>query len=331
MTGRTGPQSGGDGFVAAVDLGGTKIDAVIADRAGRVAAETIVETDGRGGVAVCDQIGAVVATLCRQAGIPPTRLAALSVGSPGAIDRATGRLAFAPNIPGFDRIDVAAALKTATGLDAVIENDVRMAALGELWAGRGRGLDDFAFMSLGTGIGLGLVCGGQLLEGARGAAGEIAYLPLGSNPFEPESLHQGALERVVGSRGIMQRYAARGGAAGSVRGMFDRLSTGEEAAGETLKELAELATLAVLTVACMVDPKLVVLGGSIGVRPELVEAVRSRLAECAASPVAVAGSALGSRAGIHGAIAIALLAAGRHWDGGRLRLADLAPPPRSVA
>ena len=96
-------------------------------------------------------------------------------------------------------------------------------------------------MALGTGIGMGIIAGGQLLRGARGAAGEISYLPIGGDPYDPRGFLLGTLESAVGSVAIVKRYAGFGGTSGAtVRDIFTALERGEPAAIATVEETARL-------------------------------------------------------------------------------------------
>src|SRR5581483_10751958 len=103
------------------------------------------------------------------------------IGSPGVVDPERGAITLARGFPGWERPDVLATLRKAFGPSLVVENDVDAAAVAERVHGHGREVDDFAFVSVGTGVGVGLVIGGRLHRGAHGAAGEIAYLPIGES------------------------------------------------------------------------------------------------------------------------------------------------------
>lgn len=304
----------GSGLVLGVDLGGTKINAALGDFGGAVLGEATVSTDPRGGHHVIDQIAALARKLADTHGAPLRRVGCLALGSPGALDRRTGVMAFAPNIPSFGDLDVARELTERLGFAVVVDNDVNMAVLGEQWAGWGRGLTDFVLVSVGTGIGMGLVIGGELRTGANGAAGEIAYLPLGADPFDPASRLRGALEEAVGGEGLARRHAELHGSGYAadrhrVPAIFAAAASGEPQARAAVDEEARLLALAVCSVAAVLDPELVVLGGGIGSRPELLEPVRSWLARLMPVPTEVRTSALGQRAGVLGAVAVALRAA----------------------
>lgn len=293
-------------FVLGVDLGGTKLHVALADVGGTVIAEAIEPTDRAGGPAVVAQIGRVAGGLVAAAGIDPARLRGAVVGSPGIVEPETGAIAIAPNIPGLDRFDVRGALSDALGVEVSIENDVNLAAVGEHWRGQSRGRRNFVFIAVGTGIGMGIFADGQMLRGARGAAGEIAYLPLGGDPFDARGRLLGTLESAVGSAAISNRYAGAGGAPDTpVRAIFDRLAE-DELARATLDECARTIAAALLAVHAVLDPEIVIFGGSIGARPELRVRVAAHLARCMAEPVPVEISALGSRATLVGAIGSAI-------------------------
>lgn len=167
-------------FVLGIDLGGTKLHLALADLHGQIVAEIVEPTQHAGGAAVIEQIGRLADTLVEKVGIARDRVRSAVMGSPGIVDPRSGAIMIAPNVPGLDTFDVRAALRARLGIDVAIENDVNLAAVGEHWCGGSKDARSFAFVALGTGIGLGIFADGRLLRGARGAAGEISYLPLGA-------------------------------------------------------------------------------------------------------------------------------------------------------
>lgn len=294
----------GAALVAAVDLGGTKLHVALGDLLGAVLAETLEPTDPAGGLSVLERIAAIVGDLLARAGAAPARLRLTVLGTPGVLGP-DGRVQVAPNIPGLDRIDVPGALAERLGVPLVIENDVNLAATGEALGGHGPGIGHFAFIALGTGIGMGIVADGRLLRGARGAAGEICYLAQGGDPYDPRGFTQGTFETAVGSAAIADRFAGYGGRSGaSVAEIFAALAGGDPAAAATVEETARLLAPAIASVGALLDPELVVLGGSIGARPELLAAVRRFLPRCTPAPPRVETSLLGNRASLTGALGL---------------------------
>jgi len=293
-------------FMAAVDLGGTKLRVAIVDLAGSVIAEVVAPTDPDGGHAVAKQIGNLVKAAVAQGNVDQGKVRQTVVGCPGVPDQTTGEVRYAPNIAGIDSIDFRAAVADATGTLVMMENDVNLAVLGEQWLGAGQGIEHLAFIALGTGIGAGLIVNGALLRGMSGAAGELGYLPFGADPFEAESLRVGAFERVTATHGIRSAYKAATGQALDVPAIFSAAAEGDAAAQAVLDEVARQMARAVATLGAVIAPETVILGGSIGARPEIIAATKAELERCFPFPIQVVPSALGDHAALSGAVAIGL-------------------------
>ncbi|SEB93063.1 Sugar kinase of the NBD/HSP70 family, may contain an N-terminal HTH domain [Rhizobiales bacterium GAS188] len=315
-----------------VDLGGTKVTAAITDLVGEIVAEETEPTDSRGGRQVVVQIRKLAAKLAASQSIDMARIRSVVVGTPGVIDRATGAITLVPNIKGLSEFDVPRALADLFGQTVVIENDVNLAMLGEAWRGCARGAGNAGFLALGTGVGLGLIVDGKLIRGATGAAGEIAYLPIGADVVSPEALAVGAFELEVGSVGIVRRYRTAGGQpVETVRDVFARLDAGDAVAARVLDDTANTVALAIAALHTIVDPQIVVLGGSVGIRPELVERVQRAMPTIFARPVKVVASDLGSRAGLVGAVSLAVNRLHNDLFGVRDLPGDLALPETGLA
>ena len=183
----------------AIDLGGSKVHAAVVDLLGEVMAETVEPTDSRGGPHVIAQIARLLDGLKAGLAPPVQQLQLVVLGTPGVFHPETGQIAAAPNIQGLGEIDMRGALAARLGAPVVIENDVNLAARGEQWRGHGVGIGNFVFIGLGTGIGMGIIADGHLLRGASGGAGEIAYLPIGGDPFDSRGFRLGTLENAIGS------------------------------------------------------------------------------------------------------------------------------------
>ena len=290
-----------------VDLGGSKVSLAIADLVGKTVGEITEPTDRRGGAHVLRQVHEIAVRLAAREGLNLARARSVVVGMPGVVDPETGAVALVPNIRDLSSINTPRLLADLFGQPVVIENDVNLAMLGEVWQGCAHGAQDAAFLAIGTGVGLGLIVNGRLVRGARGAAGEVSYLPIGGDLEFREARAVGAFELEVGAAGILRRYRACGAdAVGSVRELFERLEAGDAVALKTIEATARTVALALTAVEAVVDPELIVLGGSIGIRPELVERVRSALRSLFARPFDIRVSTLGARAGLVGAISLAV-------------------------
>jgi predicted NBD/HSP70 family sugar kinase len=312
-SGRTGRDGA---LVLGVDLGGTKVRAAIADRSGAVLAEMTAATDARGGRYVVEQIAVLAQSLVGTAGVTPERVLAAAVGTPGVPDPQSGTLGLSPNVDGLGSVSLRDELADRLGHPVVLDNDVTAAALGERWKGSARGCEDFVFVAVGTGIGMGIVSGGRVLRGAHGAAGEIGYLPLGTDPFDPVNQHRGALEEATAGEKVAVRYRMATGTALTTREVFDLAAQGVPAAVSVVAEHGRYLALAITAVTAVLDPALVVLGGGVGSRPELLDPVRAALADLGKAPVEVRTTALGNRASVLGALDLALRAArlGPDWE-----------------
>jgi predicted NBD/HSP70 family sugar kinase len=295
--------------VLGVDLGGSKVRAALADGSGAVLAEQVAATDGRGGRHVVEQIVGLARALARAARVDAARVRATAVGSPGAPDAQSGALDLSPNIEGLSSLSLRDELAGRLGHPVVLDNDVTAAAVGERWAGHARGCDDFVFIAVGTGIGMGIVSGGRVLRGARGAAGEIGYLPLGGDPFDPVNQHRGALEEATAGASVAARYLRATGRPATTPQVFDLAAAADSDAGAVLAEHGRLLALAITAVSAVLDPALVVLGGGVGARPELLAPTTSALAGLGKATVPVITTALGHRASVVGAVHLGLLAA----------------------
>lgn len=293
-------------YIVAVDLGGTKVRVALTDLSGQILSEDVAPTDPQGGQPLVRQIVDMAFAAAAQRRIARKKIRLAVVGVPGAPDNRTGRVMLAPNIAGFDSMDVAAALKAGFGCEVVLENDVNLAVLGENWLGQGQNIDNIAYIALGTGIGCGLVVGGNLLRGARHAAGEMGFLPIGADPFSAEALRTGAFESVAGTHGIIARYRDATGDKLGVPEIFERAEGGDTAAITVIDDTAKFVACGIAAIAAIADPQKVILGGSIGLRPEILSRVRALMPQCFPYPIEVEASGLGSRAALIGGTAVGL-------------------------
>jgi glucokinase len=309
--------------VAGIDLGGTKVRGAIADASGNIVAEAIEPTRDTGARDVITQIASMVSALGNKSGVHP---ALLAVGSPGVVDE-HGHFQLSFNIDELSDVSLASEVQAHVGVPVIVENDANMAALGEQWQGLARGCRDFAVLSVGTGLGMGLVIDGKLHRGSRGFAGEVAYLPIGEDPRSPDARRFGALEHAAGTAGIRRRLlnalpgweqAPLGDARSphsepgteltaesDVHAIFEAARRFDPLARQLVDHEASLLADAILAVATVVDPELIIITGGIGADPLLTELVRNRLDEISPHRIRVERSILGDRCGVMGALAAA--------------------------
>lgn len=294
-------------YVLGVRLEGSIVQMALANIRGDVVAETSEPTAPSGGMEVVHQLAGLFRALIAKSRVRRDRVRLGVMGSPGVVDPKTGHILIAPSIPHLGDINVVDALRTELELPLTIENGVKLAALGEFWQGEARGARDFAYIGVGSGVGMGIVSEGRLMRGARGAAGEIAYLPIGGDPFDPIGFANGTFETAVNSDALVRRYEGYGGARGAtVASVFAALNVGDAPAVAAFDETARLLVLAVSAVCSILDPELIVLGGSVGSHEELAVRVRALLLRALPNPVPVRAGSLGERATLVGALGEAL-------------------------
>jgi predicted NBD/HSP70 family sugar kinase len=288
-----------------LDIGHEYVRGAIADLSGEIRVRSSVRaraTSVRGRVA---ELVGLAELLCADASVPRSAITQTVIGSPGVYDPRRNSMKLTGGLRGWDRPAALAGLREAFGSSLVMENDVDAAALAERALGHGREVDNFAFVHIGTGVGMGLVLGGQLLRGAHGVAGEIAFLPLsgGSGADEAEARKRGTLEAAASASGVV-RAARRGGMRGpvSARRVFEAAAGGDERAIAVVAEEARLVAKTICAIITVVDPDLVVLGGGIGRAPGFAEAVTTELEQIAPVMPAIRVSALGTDAVVDGCL-----------------------------
>ncbi|MDQ0560135.1 putative NBD/HSP70 family sugar kinase [Rhizobium mesoamericanum] len=299
--------NGDAGYAVGMDMGATTTRIVLGNIVGSVVGEIDYPSDRRGGYHLIDQAEAMLSKMLADLGIARELVLAIAIATPGVVDPATGALSMAPNLVDIAGIDIGRTLSERLGYPVVLENDVNAAVIGESWLGCAIAIDTVAFISLGTGIGLGVLQDGKLMRGASGAAGEISYMPFGADPYAEDSLERGALECAIAAQGISDLYAHSGGAKNtSVRDILALAEKNDPLAIEVVGKVSDIAALLVVSVNAIVDPKTVVLGGSIGRHPLIVERVRQGIAKASRRAIDVKASVLGGRATLLGALAIGL-------------------------
>jgi glucokinase len=303
------------GFVVGIDLGASKLRVAIADLAGTVLGEERWPVDRRGGPYLLTEIVRATREFARRVTVRWHRVRAVGIGSPGIVDPKTGEIRLASNVPQFRNLQLRTDLQARFDVPVLADNEVNMSVLAEQWVGHGRGCRNVLVFEVGTGVGTGILLDGEIRRGSHGAAGEVAFLPLGGDPFDRAAQRRGVFESATCSDALLQRYADAGGHASTAREVFESASAAEPLALATVDEEARLLALGISATVAVLDPELVVLGGGIGARPELLEPVRRWLGLLMATPPRVETSAFGNRATMVGALAAALRSAHRSLFG----------------
>ena len=287
-------------LVLGIDLGARFVRGAVCDLAGRVRARQDVELRRAHASTALETITELVDTLVAVSGLGRELVDGIVVGVPGAVDATDGTIRLATNVADLEGAAFADALGGSLELPVRLENDVNLAAVGERWQGVARGVEDFAFLSIGTGMGAGLVLGGELHRGRRGTAGEVDYAFGGfGEEVDPCAGAVAELAAAVASKdnsSLTPPFDARD--------VFAAARAGDGAASSVVAEVARRIALHAVPFAVAVDIDLVVLGGGIGANGDLIlEPVRRHLGEWLPYPPRVEVSALGEAAVLTGALA----------------------------
>ncbi len=272
------------GRVVGVHVGRHWVRAALADITGNVLARRVERARISSARGLIGQLGAIARGLATEVGIGWDQVSHVIVGSPGVFEPTRGTVILAPNLPGWGRHGLVEALR-----------------------------DEL--------VGMGLVLGGELYRGSSGAAGEVAYLPVGADPYDHHVRRRGAFEEATSGAGVV-RIAHEVGMKGALtpKRVFALARKRDPLGLEVVEREARRLALGLAAVAAVVDLELVILGGGIGGNADLLlEPIGAELRTLSPMRPRLVGSALGDDAVLHGAVATALAAAqDRLFDPARL-------------
>jgi glucokinase len=297
-------------FVLGIDFGGTKIAVATADADGAVLESVVVATNAADGA---DQAVDRAIAKARELVALTTERTGRACGAAGAVSPGivyADRVLLAPNVPGWGDLALPARLRDGLGIARVeVGTDAKAAALAEVRWGSLRGADPALFLSLGTGIAAAMVIGGQVVSGANGAAGEIAYSLLGHTDSRGAADGRAPLEELVGGRAIGERG---GRLLGGTLTAADVFASDDPRARRLIAEaLAELA-VHVANVAVLLDPARIAVGGGLMSHGDLVlAALGQRLSFAAPFPPELVPARFVHDGSLRGALVLALDAAAK--------------------
>jgi glucokinase len=221
-------------------------------------------------------------------------------------------------------VPMAEILRKALDAPVLVENDVNLAILGERWRGAARGHETCAFITIGTGIGAGVVVDGALHRGHHFLAGEIAYMCMGAE-YVDQHFPRGCLETLAGLKALAARWRRGSGAdpGRDVTELFEAAKNGDREARSAVMEAAALISIATANLSLALDPSLIVLGGALVAHQPLVDEVRRIVGQILPTPTELAVSTLGTDAPLWGAL---LLATNEARERLRQRLRDARVP-----
>lgn len=319
-------------WLVGVDLGGTQIRALLCDGDGRIVGRAATLTGARDGcVAVIERIADTIRSAVGEH--PWERVVGIGIGAPGPLDPHAGVVVRAPNLPDWKDVPLRSIIAREFGVDTALGNDANLAALGEHAFGVGRGIDDLVYMTISTGIGGGIISGGELLLGRHGFAGEIGHQTLVSDGPPCGCGNHGCLESLAAGPAIARagREAAAtpdgtllrelaGGAPERVTATIvsQAAAAGDRVAREIVTRAATYIGIGLANLANVLDPELFVLGGGVTrIGPLLFETVRATLRARAMEPVRgvrVEPASLGEDVVLYGAVELIRRALRRRTD-----------------
>lgn len=299
-----------------VDVGGTTIKMGFFDGEGNLLDKWEVKTDTQNqGNRILDDIAEEIQGKLKERDIQKSQVAGIGLGVPGPV-KADGTVVKCINL-GWGVFNVEQALQEKTGLPVRAGNDANVAALGEMWKGGGKGCKNLLLVTLGTGVGGGIIIEGRMVAGSNGAGGEIGHMCV--NEQETENCpcgKKGCLEQYASATGIVHMVekalaesdtesTLRQAAPLTAKDVFDEAKKGDAFAKEQVGQMGRILGTAIANVACIVNPEIIVIGGGVSKAGNiLIDVVEKHFREktfhaCRNAEFALAE--LGNDAGIYGA------------------------------
>jgi len=287
-----------------VDIGGTKTAAALVDLSGEIVAEITRPTVCEDAEALVESVAELKRQLLDNIGTGSQAVQFVAVGIPGVMQD-DGRLLHTGTLLGLDSRDIRELFQERLGCHVHFENDVNMAAYGELLNTQSFSEGTRVLISVGTGLGMGIVHCGEVLRGSTGHAGEIAYLPISDDLQSPLAIQHGAAEMLVSGPVFEERYFALSGKQRTADKVLEMFLDDDPHAITAVNELSYHLARIIVSVVVTLDPELVVLAGGLGSSPILQDPLRRAVNSMSPLPVKLEPARFGGRAGVVGAATFA--------------------------
>ncbi len=329
------------GKIIGVDLGGTRVRAVLTDGTGAFLARASMYTEADNGLDhVLARITKCVNAVLEQA--DHAQVVGMGVGAPGPLNPDTGTVYSPPNLPGWDNVPLRDLLEQRTGLPVFLGNDANLAALGEYTFGAGKDYRYLVYLTISTGVGGGVIEDGRILRGAKGAAAELGHITIDLNGPRCNCGNFGCLEVYASGTGIRRQALEmlQSGRPSMLRQMvgdnledihagtvFEAAQQGDEAALELYRQVGVYLGVGVTTVLHTFNPEIVVIGGGVSQVGELIfepmrQTVRERAMKAFWENVPIVPTELKDDIGLYGAVALVL----QNYEEARVRRKNLKRP-----
>jgi predicted NBD/HSP70 family sugar kinase len=298
------------GGVVGVDIGHGHVRVAVADRTGAVLAEdhALVDVDAHG-AEVLDRAAAMVRSVAAQGDLRVDELQAAGMCVPAPVDRRSSRIRTGI-MPGWQGLLPGQELERRLGIPVHADNDANLGALAELHHGIARGHHDVVYLKIASGVGAGIVLGGRLHRGASGIAGEIGHVQVGEDGHVCRCGNRGCVETMVSASRLLDLLQPAYDGPLTVEEMLRLDAAGDAGVRRVLSDAGRTVGRAVADLANSLNPELIVVGGTLGRSPSLVDGLRASIDRYAqpdtAAALEVAPGALGDRSEVVGAVALAI-------------------------
>lgn len=295
--------------IAGIDLGGTNIKGGLFSPAGELLGKLEIPTEAEAGPqAVVERMAALVRELLARYG-QGQELVGVGVGAPGLHDFDRGICIFSPNLPGWQQVPVTDWLSRQLQVSVRLDNDANLATLGEYWQGAGQGAASLIMLTLGTGVGGGIVLNGQLYRGPDGTAGELGHMVIMTGGPTCNCGNRGCLETLASATALLRLGREAGLPVNEAREVMELARNGDSQARQVVGDYITYLAIGVANLVNIFNPDLVLIGGGVVKAGEqLLSPLREQVSRMALSlpgrRAQIRGANLGNDAGIYGAAAL---------------------------
>jgi glucokinase len=293
-------------YLIGIDLGGTKIYTALADTRGKVLAESKTPTEAQlGKKVVFDNIFKSIDCCLHEVKATTKEIKAIGIGVPGPVNPGKGVLIHAPNLPGFDNVNVRQYLAKKFKTEVFVANDAQAATMAEAKFGAGKRARNFIYVTVSTGIGGGIVINKKLYCGSDGAAGEVGHTVLPSLKIGDKNWKNFTLEKLASGTAIKQRFGIKASE------LTERINKGEVKAKKALAHLIHYLGIGLGNLTTIFNPDLIVVGGGLSnlsnlLIPPLQKEVKKFAFSINKQRIRVVKAKLGHKSGVLGALALCI-------------------------
>jgi glucokinase-like ROK family protein len=316
------------GLVAGVDIGATSMDLGIADFSGKLLVRYSEPASVKDGpIKILGRLCSLLEKILRERSLDPQRLHGIGIGVPGPVDFIMGTLVSPPIMPGWDRYPIIETIRQwFPSSNIVVDNDVNVMALGEMYQGAGTGIKNLIFVKIGTGIGAGIICDGSIYRGSSGCAGDIGHICVDKNGPMCHCGNKGCLEALAAGPAIAERslLAAQAGKSSILMSYYEKNGNvlraedvgnaskeGDALSIEVIRESGQFIGDVLAGLVNFYNPDMIVIGGGVSNLGNLLlssirQTIFHRSLPLATRDLQIVFSEIGGDAGVIGAINLAM-------------------------